>query len=469
MLQQKNKGEELEAYYSKLTKALFGFDLSRGQAVIVKEIVENNQRLILSAHTRYGKTQTVSLGLALRLLLEGPLTIALIGPRAKQANRLRDYLSEVFVETPLLRDFIAAADASAGLSRLKREASKNRVTLKDGSEYQRYTAHGEGEGLMGSGADIVVVDESVLIEEDTFDSKIYRFLGDNPNAQLIEIVNPWHRGNHSWKHWQSDRFTNIHIDWRQGVREHRQHLAAGLDPSNSPGISKDFVDEQREQLSDYHFKVLYESIFPDEGENTLIKYKWITSAKNRELEIEDGEEIYGLDVAEGGADLNVLTKTVQNDGKIKIMNQWSWNESDTMKTVKKTKQLIDKPAEIRIDAIGVGKGVADRLSEEGVPVQEIKVSKKPADPEEYLNLKAQTYYELRKLFENGDINISNGHSKLESQLAGLSKKYTTRGKMKIINQNNKSPDFADSLMLAICSDDLRDKRPSAGGTSVDLF
>ena len=66
---------------------------------------------------------------------------------------------------------------------------------------------------MGWGGDLVILDESCLITEEVYRSKISRMLGDNPDSMLVEIGNPWNRLNQMWKHWNDPIFTKFHIPY----------------------------------------------------------------------------------------------------------------------------------------------------------------------------------------------------------------------------------------------------------------
>jgi len=419
----------------KLDQAFFGYKWGKGQLDIILNIMDPDvNRLIISACTRYGKTQAVACGALLYMLENTDVKIALISPTHDQTSILRNYIAEHISENEQLSQLIDAPNKS-NTGRLRKEASKKRVTFKGDREIRTFTAHGSGDSLMGFGADLVIVDQSEGVDDEVFRGKISRMLGESIGSKLVEIINPWER-NHVWKHWNSERYERIHIDWRQAVDEDR--------------LSEDFIDEQRENLTDYEFQVLYEAEFPEESEDSLFKYSWITSAQNRDIGIENGEHVFGLDVAGGGADLNVLTHTVQDDDKVRVVDQWSWSEADTMKTVGRVMDVLNSRQvdDVRVDKIGIGKGVADRLGENGVPVSQVHVGKQPdSDKDRFKNLKAQGYMFLRSLFEGFDIGLPADCRVLVGQLAEIGREYTSSGKVKIVDPA-KSPDHADSLMLA---------------------
>jgi hypothetical protein len=65
-----------------------------------------------------------------------------------------------------------------------------------------------------------------------------------------------------------------------------------------------------------------------------------------------------------------------------------------------------------------------------------------------MNLKSQRWWKLRELFEHDLISIPN-NPKLISQLSQMRYEFTPVSKIKIIDPEGKSPDYADSLMLTL--------------------
>src|SRR5688500_17768562 len=109
-----------------LCRVLFGVTLTKRQAVSVRRVAFLEQRrLIISAHTRYGKTRAVALGICLLILLDDrPLKIRLVGPTALQADILRRYIAEHIIACPLLQELLDTGAEGADL--LKKEVSKRR-------------------------------------------------------------------------------------------------------------------------------------------------------------------------------------------------------------------------------------------------------------------------------------------------------------------------------------------------------
>lgn len=436
--------EERDVFH--LCWALFDEKPTEKQREIIKDIAFRlDRRLCITAYTRYGKTWAVALGTALFLFLHDDVTVNEIAPVGKQSKKFRRYLMNFILECEPLRD---ALDVNAtGYDRIMKEVSKKRVTFRDGSEVNIMTAGGsnKAQSLMGSGGDLVIVDESCDIDQEVFDMRISRMLGDAPEtSMLVEIGNPWKKTNHFYKHWDGDRFKSIKIGWRQGVREGR--------------TTKEFIMDQKSSLPDMKFKVLYEADFPDSTEGGLLKESWIKDAEDRELSVPwdnediDVKRVYGLDVAAQGDDLSVLTEVLVwedlgGNTFYKVSDVTSWQEADTEVTAKRVNDRMRSGCRVMVDIIGVGKGVADKLARFRDKVSQVNVGKSASDKENFIDKKAEYYWNLRDVFEQGRIDLVK-RTTLKNQLAGMRYEYRGRGKTKVLDPD-KSPDFADSLMLAL--------------------
>lgn len=412
---------------------LFGVELTDGQAEIVKSIIyPEYDRVVISACTRYGKTFSTAVGVGLYIYLNEDKKIHLLAPTNDQAKIIRNEIADLIVKSPQLQDLVD--DATKGSKRLKKEVSKKRITFKNGCEVSTISAQGKAKRVMGKGGHLNIVDESCLISEEVFNKRIFRMLGDGPDSKLIELSNPWHKDNQFFKHWTSDRYKQIHIGYEQALEEGR--------------ITEDFLTEARETLTDTEFTVLYKSEFPEDTADTLIKWKDIKRALDNNFDLEPENTFYGVDVARKGNDLTVLTKVVNEADKWKVKGIHYWKHKDTMATVGRIIEAVeDKDQEIRVDEIGVGGGVVDRLDEQNYNVRGVKTNKTPErDKHRFRDRKAEQYFELKGLFEENNIDLQDDET-LKRELNKLNYEFTSRGKIKI-NDPSKSPDFADSLSLA---------------------
>lgn len=455
--QELSEAEALKALYKleavkQICQALFRITITPMQETIVRSVAfPKSKRTVICCMTRYGKSFCVSMGILLWLLTNPSKRIVIIAPTLDKTTIIRNYIA-FFISNCYWLAELVDIDRTGGIERIRKEVSKKRMTFKNGVELRTLSAEGRGEQLMGFGADLVVVDEECDIDYEVYRSKITRMLGDNLDSIYVAIGNPLHRDNQMWQHWIDPNWSKIHIGYEVALKEGR--------------VSETFIEEQRATLTDMEFDILYRAVFPLSAEDALISWEWIDAA-SKKTEMFAGEVIAGLDVAEMGMDLTVITIGIREKetGKYRIIFVDSWSKMDLMPTVAKTLPLLQQHgvSKIMVDATGVGSGVYSRLEElkrEGKVRCRVEAFKgglspdKELERERFLNLKAQSYWHLRKLFEDGKVQIPK-HRELISQLSKQKWELTSSEKIRIRDAGEKegdtaerkSPDFADSLNL----------------------
>jgi len=160
----------------------------------------------------------------------------------------------------------------------------------------------------------------------------------------------------------------------------------------------------------------------------------------------------GFDVARMGNDYSVLIN-ITYDEKVRVERIDFFSKMELMELCGWSIQLFKKmaPDKIMVDMIGVGAGVYDRLREQGYPVVGVNVAEAPCrNIEDFKNKKAEMYWNLRNLFEKGEIEIPDipNRNKLVAELSKMKYTYDSKGKLQIVDPTEKSPDFADALALA---------------------
>jgi hypothetical protein len=209
--------------------------------------------------------------------------------------------------------------------------------------------------------------------------------------------------------------------------------------------------------------------FPDVSNDTLIRLSWIEAAQRRQL-VPAGPRVLGVDVARQGSDETVI---VDRNGPVARIYKVTMQEDTMQTTGRVVAALLDTGAvRAKVDAVGIGAGVVDRLKEMGKPVEEMQSGQAAQDSERFLNSRAEWWWGLRSRFESGDIDIDED-DELAAELANIKYKFTSRGQSQIESKAEmkkrglSSPDRGDALMLAFA--DV--KRPEysysySGGGSV---
>jgi|SRR3990167_2687552 len=417
-------------------KALFDFELTETQKEIVRTIAfSEHKRVVISCMTRYGKTRCTAIGVLLYILLNKNKRILLLAPRFDQTSILRNYITEGIMNCSLMINMLDL-DYENKAEHLKKEISRKRITFKNGCELIVLSAEGTAERLMGYGADCLIIDESALISYEVFRSKISRMLGDSPDSLLIEIGNPWARDNQFYEHWIDPAFKKIHVGYQTALNEGR--------------VSPAFIQEQKQLLTPTEFQVLYESRFPDQEEDSLFKFSDVMFAVNRLLKIEKGEIVISSDPADKGMDFTVIMSGKHNKYHYAIEDIYSEAKSENTAIAGRilAKQEEIQANIINIDCIGVGIGVLSMVKE-GQKTRHTNVigchfGESAVDSARFLNKKAENYFYLKALFEERRISIPDNKN-LIKELMKIKWEFTGNGKIRIIDPEDKSPDFADAL------------------------
>jgi hypothetical protein len=224
-----------------------------------------------------------------------------------------------------------------------------------------------------------------------------------------------------------------------------------------PATIKDW--ERMKEESPHHYARYVMNSWEDlEEEDNLIPYEFINNSKNLGfMPMSDGGIVVGVDIARFGDDETVFTAIQKcSPTHWKQIFQEHYNHRDLMQTAGRAKDLKEQyNAEyLVIDDDGLGGGVADRLTEQDIPVVRFKASEK-AVRDGFWNKRIEQFWKVRELLRQGYLELYND-DELHQQLSSLKYKFKSNG-LKILESKDeakkrgiKSPDRADALMMA-CS------------------
>lgn len=160
----------------------------------------------------------------------------------------------------------------------------------------------------------------------------------------------------------------------------------------------------------------------------------------------------GVDVARFGSDRTAIC--VRTGQQVRYLE--SFSGLDTMGAVGVVRRIARdySPEVIRVDEVGVGAGVVDRLVESKISsVVGVNVGRRASRPDHFANLRAELFDGLRERFVGSRITIPE-NADLISQLASIKYSFTSSGQMRIEGKDQmrsrgeRSPDLADAVMLA---------------------
>ena len=314
-------------------------------------------------------------------------------------------------------------------------------------------ASDEPETLEGEHAEniLFIIDEAKLVNGKTFNS--IKGALTSEGAKLLVISTPSENN--------SGYFFDI---WAKNFDFVKVHTSAFDSPNVKQGktivpqlVTQQWIDECKEEWGEDSptYVTKAKGDFPDVTEDTLIPYKLVDEAIKRGKEdpyiLDNTDDIKELscDVARFGSDMTVIMG--RKGYKTAVLKTSS--KKSTMETVGHIASLYEREKAlcVKVDVIGVGGGVCDRLRElRGINVIDCDNAGKSHN-NNFFNARAENYWELRRLFKEGLISIEDNKF-LREELTSIKYKYHSSGKIMIESKEEirkrlkRSPDFADALM-----------------------
>lgn len=375
------------------------FEMTPGQISLFRAIYEKqNPRIQFDCYTQYGKSDIVSMALALRASTFPEKWIVLGGSKEKAGIIMNKVIKHVFENDYTLGKFEIGTDES--LERIKRERSKERITFRTDdkgnigevvilSADARKKGDDAGDILIGHGGQNLVEDDAALIP-DLIHGKALRMLGGHKENFLLKITNSFGR-NHAYRSRNDPKFKTFVIDYKQGIAEGR--------------ITEEYIDEMRKVLDPMMFGILYECTYPpsdmvdDQGWMPLLTEEDVSAAEQRFANVQSvGPKRMGADISEG---VNYNAFVIRTDNVARVKEKTL--EKDLMKTaekiasIRREEHVVD--GNMFGDGVGVGAGVISRVKEMGINMTGIKAGEKPekkeGDPIEFFNLRALMYWAVK--------------------------------------------------------------------------
>ena len=317
---------------------------------------------------------------------------------------------------------------------------------------------------------LVIVDEAAGVPEDIFEA--IEGVLTSEHSRLLLLGNPTSIGGTFHKAFRGAGYHTIHI----GAFDSPNFTAFGITPEDFPGNSWEEKITGRlpnpklitpEWAYDkflkwgpdspaYQARVL--GNFPEAGDDTLIPLAWVEAAQARWLDVEPGEPIeIGCDVARYGSDETVIA--IRRGGRVEPLLVYA--QKDTMETagLVKAAHAETSATAIKVDEIGIGAGVVDRLKELKCPATGVNVASAPVEPERFMNLRAELWWNLReRLDPNPRVNPNPialpPDDQLLADLTNVKYKIDSRGRIQLESKEEikkrlgRSPDRGDAVVLA---------------------
>ena len=318
---------------------------------------------------------------------------------------------------------------------------------------------------------LVVVDEAAGVNVDIFEG--IEGILTSSGARLLLIGNPTAIGGPFYDAFTKPGFKTFHIsafdtpnfttagitpeDIETGVWKEKVHGETLYPRLITPAWVADRYAAWGPESPPYQVRVM--GNFPEQGEDTLIPLLWIELAMERWEETDPGKPVQlGVDVAAFGSDKTVIA--VRRGQRIEPLNVYS--QKSTRETAGLTRRIAGEYSAkvIKVDEIGIGRGVVDSLEEEGFEDIGINVAEHSSDPDRFHNLRAELWWNLRDRLDpdpvrNPDPIALPPDDNLLAELAAVKYKITPRGAVQIEAKDEMkkrlghSPDRADAVVLSL--------------------
>lgn len=250
--------------------------------------------------------------------------------------------------------------------------------------------------------------------------------------------------------------------WRTQTLERDRWFTMRVSSLDSPRVDPQFATEVAERRgidsNEYRIRVLGE--FPLADSDTLISAELVEQAMQRAVETDwSVPEVWGVDVARFGTDQSVLIK---RRGAVVRDPPLRWAGLDTMRVTGEimhqwhTTAIQNRPAVVVVDSIGIGAGVADRLRELKVPVQDVNVAETPAAAGRYVRMRDELWQAAADWLGTRTVALPYDEM-LRDDLCSAKYGFTSDGRLRVESKLEmrsrglRSPDSADAVCLTFTS------------------
>ena len=238
--------------------------MTPGECEIFESVTNPAYRWVWdSAPTRYGKTETIAIAI-IYLAVFHQLKIPVVGGSEAKAKKIMDYvINHIGDHSSLYKNLINAHDFDQ-LDRLKVSVSKDVLRWTSGgwifvTSVDSRAISKEGEGVVGEGGDVVILEEAGLIKHKEQFSKIVRMPEDNRGWGKLVMSGNCIENSVFEDAYNDPKFHKVRVGLKQAIAEGR--------------FTKKSLDEKKTLTTSKDWKRYYRVLFPKANEFTYFKPK----------------------------------------------------------------------------------------------------------------------------------------------------------------------------------------------------
>jgi predicted phage terminase large subunit-like protein len=202
------------------------YHLTDGQCDIFHAVTDRNIKWVwTSAPTRYGKTEDLALAILYLAAFEG-IKIPVVAGSKDKAAKIMEYVVDHVADHPDVHKGLINVKGVEEIEKLKVRVSKDVLRWSDGgwifvTSVDSRSISKEGEGVVGEGGDVVILEEAGLIKKNNQFSKIVRMPEhDNGWGKLVMSGNCVENSVFE-DAYNNDLYYKVRIDLEQAKREGR--------------------------------------------------------------------------------------------------------------------------------------------------------------------------------------------------------------------------------------------------------
>jgi len=261
---------------------------------------------VASCGRRWGKTESAAVDAATMAIIHPGSIQMIISATYDQARLIFDSVERLIIGSPILRR----------LAKVVRTPYP-RLTI-NGSIISARTADEDGRNLRGNSADRVIVDEAAYVRDCVIQEVISPMLADR-NGHLVMISTPFGK-NHFYK------------AFMKGAKSEKRHASFTFPSWTNPHISREYIEQQRNEISPRQFAVEYEAAFVDD-QSSIFTWEEIEAASSRTTDTSSKEDacvVAGIDWARYSDYTAVVAMQVSESGceiiGIDRFNAMGWSQ-----------------------------------------------------------------------------------------------------------------------------------------------
>jgi hypothetical protein len=422
------------------------------QRDILRSVFENRRTVVPAGHG-VGKTFAAAVAALAFLFLRKPSKVITTAPTWVQVRRLLWSEINTLFKARLRPQHFPGAMLMTQL-RVRDDWFALGISPKESVSFQGFhQAHV-----------LVILDEAPGVRREIFEGADSLMSGGD--AHFLMIGNPTSQQGHFYEACRSSGWNTVRVPCLDSPNLTGEAVSEGL---RRRLVTREWVEEKaREWGTDsplYVSKVLGQ--FPLAGDDQLIPLKWVEDAIERGRRLpafasDDTEgrgapsaakRRLGVDVARFGDDATVYT-LVEGDRVVQVISEYQRDTMHIAGRIAHLRQSLGVEV-IAVDDVGVGGGVTDRLRELGIPVEAVHGGEPATERDRFVNRRTELWWNVREWVRTAA--ALPAHPRLVEDLTAPRFAYTSRGQIQVERKEEtkrrlgRSPDFGDSLMLALAA------------------